>query len=424
LGNVRVTFKEGINPGTVELIDLKDYYPFGSPMPGKSIVPSNEYQFSYQGQGLDKETGFVNFALRQYDPRLGKWLSPDPYFQHHSPYLAMSNNPVSFIDPDGGEDATCQDCGEWSEEQRKELLTEIARYNWYLQSGRARAAKGVFEHLFGLEAQFTGLPIAEIIEDGQIFDFDTDEDGNIIYTKDTFAVMNQMQVHFEGGFYSIIGRRYNPSPMMDDPYNMYDKISNGSHIGAFFNGLANAHMSNTFGEWLFPRKDPAPNEFASTYYAGRVAGDVISLAVGIIETTVGAILTAGGGTISLSGVGAVIGVPAAAVGVPLTIHGGFTVWNAAGHLIEDIDRRADYFGKGNKSRRNSGGGGNYKKINSNKAADDYAREIGYDNAEDLKLHHVDDPAKFNIYRDSKTNDGILQKISDSSVQVPIIRLDQ
>jgi RHS repeat-associated protein len=59
----------------------------------------------YQGQELDSEVGgagFYAFELRQYDARLGKWLSADPYRQHWSPYLAMANNPISFIDPDGG----------------------------------------------------------------------------------------------------------------------------------------------------------------------------------------------------------------------------------------------------------------------------------------------------------------------------------
>jgi hypothetical protein len=34
------------------------------------------------------------------------WLFPDPMGQHFSPYLGMSNNPVSFIDPTGGRDRT------------------------------------------------------------------------------------------------------------------------------------------------------------------------------------------------------------------------------------------------------------------------------------------------------------------------------
>ncbi|MDP3927631.1 MAG: RHS repeat-associated core domain-containing protein, partial [Bacteroidota bacterium] len=36
-----------------------------------------------------------------YDAQIGRWLQPDPLMQHPSPYLAMSNNPVSFTDPLG-----------------------------------------------------------------------------------------------------------------------------------------------------------------------------------------------------------------------------------------------------------------------------------------------------------------------------------
>jgi hypothetical protein len=42
------------------------------------------------------------FQLRLWDGRLGRWLSPDPYGQHSSPYLGMGNSPVNTIDPDGG----------------------------------------------------------------------------------------------------------------------------------------------------------------------------------------------------------------------------------------------------------------------------------------------------------------------------------
>lgn len=101
LGNVRATIKgELLANGDVELLSLEDFYPFGMPMPGQTIA--SDHRFGYQGQETDDETGFVSFELRQYDPRIGRWLSTDPYRQHHSPYLAMSNNPVLFIDPDGG----------------------------------------------------------------------------------------------------------------------------------------------------------------------------------------------------------------------------------------------------------------------------------------------------------------------------------
>ena len=53
---------------------------------------------------MDSETGRSAFELRNYNSTIGRWLSPDPYAQHWSPYLAMSNNPISFIDPDGGQD--------------------------------------------------------------------------------------------------------------------------------------------------------------------------------------------------------------------------------------------------------------------------------------------------------------------------------
>jgi RHS repeat-associated protein len=102
LGNVRATIAGALNGGEVQLLGMQDFYPYGMPLPGQTL--DDGHRFGYQGQETDDETGFVNFELRQYDPRIGRWLSVDPYVQHHSPYLAMSNNPVLFIDPDGGED--------------------------------------------------------------------------------------------------------------------------------------------------------------------------------------------------------------------------------------------------------------------------------------------------------------------------------
>ena len=37
-----------------------------------------------------------------YDPVIGRWLTTDPYDEFWSPYLAMGNDPVNIVDPDGG----------------------------------------------------------------------------------------------------------------------------------------------------------------------------------------------------------------------------------------------------------------------------------------------------------------------------------
>jgi hypothetical protein len=42
-----------------------------------------------------------DFHARMYDPVIGRWLVPDPAEQHYSLYLAMGNNPMSMVDPDG-----------------------------------------------------------------------------------------------------------------------------------------------------------------------------------------------------------------------------------------------------------------------------------------------------------------------------------
>jgi RHS repeat-associated protein len=103
LGNVRaVYFKNG--SGNAEVASFTDYYPHGGAMPGRNYVNSPTYRYAYNGQEKDAETGLLNFELRQFDARLGRWFAPDPMGQHHSPYLAMGNNPVCMVDPSGGID--------------------------------------------------------------------------------------------------------------------------------------------------------------------------------------------------------------------------------------------------------------------------------------------------------------------------------
>ncbi len=84
-----------------------DYYPFGMEMPGRHTNEQN-YRFGYNGMELDNEVkgngNSYTTEFRQYDPRLGRWLSLDPLmskFPWMSPYAAFNNNPIFYTDPLG-----------------------------------------------------------------------------------------------------------------------------------------------------------------------------------------------------------------------------------------------------------------------------------------------------------------------------------
>ncbi len=104
LGNTRAVVAKNGTTGLAETISYTDYYPHGGTLPGRNYVNSLGVPYAYQGIEKDAETNLLNFELRQYDARLGRWYNPDPMGQHNSPYLSMGNNPISMTDPNGGWD--------------------------------------------------------------------------------------------------------------------------------------------------------------------------------------------------------------------------------------------------------------------------------------------------------------------------------
>jgi RHS repeat-associated protein len=59
--------------------------------------------------GYEELTGWYDFHARQYDASLGRWFGVDAYahsMSDVSPFSAMANNPVMFVDPDGNEPIT------------------------------------------------------------------------------------------------------------------------------------------------------------------------------------------------------------------------------------------------------------------------------------------------------------------------------
>ena len=88
-----------------DVISATDYYAFGSPVPGRSFSLS-AYRYGFNGMEKDNEISGAGSSyyteFRQYDPRIGRWGSVDPIMQPWmSPYCAMDNNPISFVDPFG-----------------------------------------------------------------------------------------------------------------------------------------------------------------------------------------------------------------------------------------------------------------------------------------------------------------------------------
>ncbi|MFY8188981.1 MAG: RHS repeat domain-containing protein [Flavobacterium sp.] len=108
LGNVRTVIKRSGLTNTPFIDQYADYYPFGEQLPLRNSM--SNYRYAFQGQEKDSETGMEAFQLRLWDGRIGRWLTIDPYYAHHSPYLGMGNNPISDIDPDGG--CPCSECPE------------------------------------------------------------------------------------------------------------------------------------------------------------------------------------------------------------------------------------------------------------------------------------------------------------------------
>ncbi len=84
-----------------QLLAYKDYYPGGMAMPNRNV--ESNYRYGYQGEfaETDKETGKVAFEHRLYDPRINRWLIPDRVGEFHSPYLAMGNNWINYVDVKG-----------------------------------------------------------------------------------------------------------------------------------------------------------------------------------------------------------------------------------------------------------------------------------------------------------------------------------
>src|SRR5690606_3138292 len=92
---------------TADVVSYSDYYPFGSLMPGRNYNTPN-YRYGFQGQEKDDEAkgsgNSINYKYRMHDPRLGRFLSIDPFtrkYPFYSPYAFSGNRVIDAIEYEG-----------------------------------------------------------------------------------------------------------------------------------------------------------------------------------------------------------------------------------------------------------------------------------------------------------------------------------
>lgn len=88
----------------LQVLSATNYYPFGLTHAGEFVSGIGSlYHYKFQGKELQAENGlgYYDFGSRLYDPSVGRWFTPDPQNQFVSPYLALANNPINSIDPNG-----------------------------------------------------------------------------------------------------------------------------------------------------------------------------------------------------------------------------------------------------------------------------------------------------------------------------------
>ena len=75
-----------------------EYEPFGVTI---KTTGSDEDNLGFAGKRLDAGSGLSYFGARYYDTDMGRFISRDPVQDGRNWYVYCSNNPLSYIDPNG-----------------------------------------------------------------------------------------------------------------------------------------------------------------------------------------------------------------------------------------------------------------------------------------------------------------------------------
>ncbi|CAM2064132.1 RHS repeat-associated core domain-containing protein [Sulfidibacter corallicola] len=77
-----------------------DYQPYGMLM-GSADPNADRFRYRFANMEFDRTTQLYLDGLRLYSPASRRFLTPDPAGQYPSPYVYVSGNPLSLVDPNG-----------------------------------------------------------------------------------------------------------------------------------------------------------------------------------------------------------------------------------------------------------------------------------------------------------------------------------
>ncbi|HYQ40701.1 MAG TPA: RHS repeat-associated core domain-containing protein, partial [Polyangiaceae bacterium] len=109
ISNTETRFIHGDALGSTRLVaggsspELRDFDAFGKPT---SALDESSTSSGFAGHEHDGELGFINMRGRLYDPRVGRFITPDPFVvsfnaQDLNRYSYVRNNPMKYVDPSG-----------------------------------------------------------------------------------------------------------------------------------------------------------------------------------------------------------------------------------------------------------------------------------------------------------------------------------
>ena len=148
---------EAITDSAGESIWQASYAPFGAVVINSKTSnqqSATKFNFRLPGQYEDEETGLYYNDNRYYDPRLGRYLSPDPLGMPDGPnrYAYVRNNPLRYIDVnglilfafDGTNNSSPPPKGDTASNVRKFFETYNDGRSWYMNGvGRPDPESGI-----------------------------------------------------------------------------------------------------------------------------------------------------------------------------------------------------------------------------------------------------------------------------------------